>query len=39
MGCCASSDESGDKNYTLVDTPAQVAPEAEARNKQQASVP
>ena len=39
MGICASSDESGDKNNTLVDIPAQVAPEVAVRNKEQALVP
>ena len=40
MGICASADESGDTNYTLVDTttPAQIATEAATRNNQQAPV-
>ena len=39
MGICASSDESGDKINTLVDTPDQVAPKEAVSNKQQSSVP
>ena len=38
MGICASSDESGDKKNTFVDTPDQVAPKDAVSNKEQSSV-